>query len=107
MKPVDYLPGARRDFDESVDWYADRSTVAAERFSNAVDAALKRVAANPESFAFVDSRHQECLVQRFPFRIVFRDEPNSILVVAVAHAKRGYCQLLWMKIFVRRRFLGL
>jgi plasmid stabilization system protein ParE len=88
MKPVDYLPGARRDYDESFDWYAERSPIAAERFSNAVDATLQRIAANPEWFAFIDARHQECLVQRFPFRIVFRDEPTRILVVAVAHAKR-------------------
>ena len=40
MLPVDYLPGARRDFDESFDWYADRSTSAAVRFADAVDAAL-------------------------------------------------------------------
>jgi len=45
MKPVDYLPCARRDYDDSFDWYAKRSTIAAERFSNAVDAALKRIAA--------------------------------------------------------------
>ena len=88
MKPVDYLPGARRDYDESFDWYAERSSIAAERFSNAVDAALERIATNPEWFAFIDTRHQECLVQRFPFRIVFRDEPTRVLVVAVAHAKR-------------------
>jgi plasmid stabilization system protein ParE len=88
MKPVDYLPGARRDFDDSFDWYAERSAIAAERFTTAVDAALNRIAANPESFAFVDWRHQECLVRRFPFRVVYRHEPERILVVAVAHAKR-------------------
>jgi plasmid stabilization system protein ParE len=94
MKPVDYLPGARRDFDESFDWYADRSALAAERFSNAIDAALQRIAANPEWFAFIDEHHQKCSVQRFPFRIVFRDEPGRVLIVAVAHAKRrpGYWQ---------------
>jgi plasmid stabilization system protein ParE len=94
MKPVDFLPGARRDFDESFDWYAERSAVAAERFSNAIDEALQRLAANPEWFAFFDARHQECSVQRFPFRIVFRDEPGRVLIVAVAHAKRrpGYWQ---------------
>jgi plasmid stabilization system protein ParE len=88
MKPVDFLPGARRDFDESFDWYAERSAIAAGRFSTAIDAALKRIAANPEWFAFIDSRHQECLVRRFPFRVVFRNERERTLVVAVAHAKR-------------------
>ena len=95
MTPVDYLPGARQDFDESFDWYAERSGIAAERFSNAVDAALKRIAASPEQFAVIDSQHRECIVKRFPFRIVYRVESSRVLVVAVAHAKRrpGYWKL--------------
>jgi plasmid stabilization system protein ParE len=92
MKAVDYLPGARCDYDESFDWYGERSTLAAERFSNAVDAALNRIVADPEQFARIDSIHRECPVRRFPFRIVYRIEPTRILIVALAHAKRrpGY-----------------
>jgi plasmid stabilization system protein ParE len=48
MKPVDFLPGARLDFDTSFDWYAARSSVAAERFSVAVESALRRIADGPE-----------------------------------------------------------
>ncbi len=88
MIPVDFVPEARLDFDESFDWYAKRSEMAANRFSNAVDAALDRIAAKPDQFAAIDTRHRECLVKRFPFRIVYRIEPHRILVVAVAHAKR-------------------
>ena len=40
MLPIDYLPGARRDFDESFDWYVARSPLAALRFVNAVEQAL-------------------------------------------------------------------
>ncbi len=92
MLPVDYLPEARLDFDESFDWYADRSVQAAVRFMNAVDVALSRIAADPERFALVDNLHRECPVKRFPFRIVYRIAENRILVVAVSHAKRrrGY-----------------
>jgi plasmid stabilization system protein ParE len=88
MKPVDFLTGARLDFDASFDWYADRSAIAAKRFSIAVEAALRRIAHHPEQFARIDARHRECLVRRFPFRIVFRVEVSRIVVVAVAHAKR-------------------
>jgi plasmid stabilization system protein ParE len=88
MKPVDFLPGARLDFDASFDWYAARSSMAAERFSNAVEAAVARISQYPEQFAGIDTRHRECIVKRFPFRIVFRVEANRIVVVAVAHAKR-------------------
>lgn len=92
MLPVDYLPGARRDFDESFDWYLQRSAEAAVRFANSVDAALTVVAADPERFAVVDELHRECPVKRFPFRIVYRVVENRVLVVAIAHAKRrpGY-----------------
>ena len=92
MKPVDYLPGARRDFDESFDWYAERSAVAVGRFTTAVDAALREIAADPERFSRIDAHHHGCTVKRFPFRIVDRIEPTKILVVTVAHAKRrpGY-----------------
>ena len=88
MLPVDYLPGARRDFDESFDWYLERSAEAAIRFANAVDAALTIVAADPQRFAAVDELHRECPVKRFPFRIVYRVVESRVLVVAIAHAKR-------------------
>ena len=88
MLPVDYLPSARRDFDESFDWYAERSTQAAIRFANAVDAALTNAATNPEQFAAVDEVCRACPVKRFPFRIIFRIVENRVLVVAIAHAKR-------------------
>jgi hypothetical protein len=59
MIPIDFLPGARLDFDQSFDWYAERSEIAAGRFSNAVDVALAAIAANPEQFAAIDDRHRE------------------------------------------------
>lgn len=92
MLPIDYLPGARRDFDESFDWYLQRSPKAALRFSAAIDAALARVAAKPEGFAAIDDVHRECRVETFPFRVVYRVSGECILVVAIAHAKRrpGY-----------------
>jgi plasmid stabilization system protein ParE len=88
MIPVDFLPGARLDFDESFNWYAERSQVAAVRFSNAVDVALNRIVTDPKQFAAIDDRHRGCLVKRFPFRIIYRIEPNRVVVVALAHAKR-------------------
>ncbi|MEN6452064.1 MAG: type II toxin-antitoxin system RelE/ParE family toxin [Thermoguttaceae bacterium] len=92
MLPVDFLPDARRDFDESFDWYAARSLQASTRFTDAVDAALSTVADNPERFAAADGIHRECPIRRFPFRVVYRILGSRVLVVAIAHAKRrpGY-----------------
>lgn len=88
MLPISYLPRARVDFDESFDWYASRSQLAAERFASAVDAALMRIARDFSTLAYVDRVHQECPVKRFPFRIIFRNVERQLLVVAIAHGKR-------------------
>jgi plasmid stabilization system protein ParE len=87
MLPVDYLPAARRDFDESFDWYAKQSPQAAIRFANAIDAALIAAASDPLRFAAVDAQHRECLVRRFPFRVIYRIVQSRILVVGVAPRK--------------------
>lgn len=92
MLPVDYLPNARRDFDESFDWYAARSAPAAARFVNALDSALAAIATDPNRFAAIDDFHRQCPVSRFPFRVVYRVATDRIVIVAIAHAKRrpGY-----------------
>lgn len=94
MLPVDYLAGARQDFDESFDWYAKQSPRAAVRFTDAVDAALERIVASPTVYASPDGIHRECPLKKFPFRVVYRLTGDRILVVAIAHAKRrpGYWQ---------------
>lgn len=88
MLPIEYHPGARRDFDESFDWYVARSANAAVRFSAAIDTTLETIAANPERFPLLDSTHRQCTVKRFPFRIIYRIIPSGLFIVAIAHGKR-------------------
>ena len=88
MLPVDYLPAARHDFDESFDWYSERSTQAALRFANAVDTAVAQIVAHPTRYASADGIHREFPLKKFPFRIVYRLVENRVLVVAISHAKR-------------------
>ncbi|WP_425618693.1 type II toxin-antitoxin system RelE/ParE family toxin [Anatilimnocola sp. NA78] len=86
---VDYLPGARVDFDETYDWYSARSPTAANRFITAIDDALAVVVSNPLRFASDDGIHRLCPVRRFPFRIVYRIESDTIIVVAITHGSRS------------------
>ena len=91
-KTIEYLTGARGDFDESFNWYAQRSVGAAIGFASSIDEAIDRVTEDPHRFPFTSGGCQYCSLNRYPFRIVFRDEPNRLIVVAIAHAKRrpGY-----------------
>lgn len=88
MLPIQLLPEARQDFDQSFDWYASRSDVAAERFTLAIEAGLARIAKDAAMLPHANARHQYCPVSRFPFRIIFRVLSDRISIVAIAHAKR-------------------
>lgn len=46
-KLIEFHEGARRDFDESFDWYAQRSIEAAVAFAFEVDEALGKITADP------------------------------------------------------------
>jgi plasmid stabilization system protein ParE len=82
------MPGAENDFEESFDWYFERSEEAAIAFSDEVEAALAVIATDPMRFASIDRQHRECRLDRFPFRVVFRITTDRIQVIAVAHTKR-------------------
>ena len=87
-KPVEYHEDARVDFDESFDYYRKRSVGAALGFTAAVDEAIDQILANPGRFASTHGGCRYCALHRYPFRIIFRDEPNRLVIVAIAHAKR-------------------
>jgi toxin ParE2 len=88
MLSIKYLPAAKDDFDQSFNWYAARSDVAAVRFAEAVDAALFRISQDPESLPQVHLDFHECRLIRFPFRVIFRRSEDHFLIIAIAHAKR-------------------
>jgi plasmid stabilization system protein ParE len=88
-RTVEFLDGARLDFDDSFAWYAERSVGAAIGFASAVDEAIDKVTAEPSRFPSTHGGCRYCSLNRYPFRIVFRDEPDRLVVVALAHAKRS------------------
>jgi len=89
---VDFHPEATEELTESVDWYADRSSVAGRSFLVAVDVAIVSILNATKRFPHIDDLQQSCSVIGFPFQNIFRHDAERIRIVAVAHAKRrpGY-----------------
>ena len=87
-RPFEFHDGARADFDESFHWYAARSAGTAVGFAAAVDEALEKIDANPARFQSTHGGCRLCPLSRYPFRVIFREQPERIIVVAIAHAKR-------------------
>lgn len=87
-KPVELSDEARRDFDESFDWYAQRSDQAAIGFALEFDLISERIAVETNRFPHTLAGCQYCAMRRYPYRVIFRDHGLRIVVIAVAHAKR-------------------
>ncbi len=88
------LREAAEEIDEAFDWYFERSPTVADRFTDAIEAALGSIAGRPSRWPPVPgyAGTRRCRVQKFPYDIVFREREKLLEVVAVAHQKRkpGY-----------------
>jgi plasmid stabilization system protein ParE len=84
---------AIKDYREAREYYAARSPQAAERFVDAVDAAIRRMMRAPNSLPIVSGRYRRVRVEKFPHSLVFYERAeHDIRIVAVAHSSRrlGY-----------------
>lgn len=84
---------ATKDYRVARNWYRHRNAAVALRFRDAVDSAVNRVAADPDSHPLLEDDIRWVRVRKFPYILVFvRQNADSLLVLAVAHAKRrpGY-----------------
>jgi plasmid stabilization system protein ParE len=92
MKPLVILPTAQDEYVESLSWYRKRSADAMTAFEAAVEQSLDRIGSNPDRWAKCGGPYRSCLVENFPYRLIYREEATRVVVVAVAHSKRrsGY-----------------
>jgi plasmid stabilization system protein ParE len=89
---IEFSPDARTEFDDAFDWYAERSTKAATGFADEVNRVINLIAADPQRHARTYTDCQLCRLIRYPWCIIYRDENETVLIVAIAHTKRrpGY-----------------
>jgi plasmid stabilization system protein ParE len=85
---TDFHPAARRELDDALNWYLDRSPRASERLAIAIDRAVENISDDQMRFPVIGRNLRSCSVDRFPYALVFRIESDKIYVIAVAHAKR-------------------
>src|SRR5688572_1863294 len=94
MKPVFIGRLARVEIDDALARSRARNPVRASLFERTINEAMATIAANPQAVAVVSRRgdRQYVLKRRFPYSVVYVDDPDMIRVVAFAHHKRrpGY-----------------
>jgi toxin ParE1/3/4 len=87
-----FHPEAWAELEAADDWYFARSIDASIEFLSSLDQALEEISDAPLRWpAYLYGTHRY-LLARFPFSVVYLDDNDWLLLIAIAHSKRkpGY-----------------
>ena len=86
------LRGAEQEIDEAASYYGRGAPGVLGRFFAEVDGALERLSERPLAYAYIDKRFRGCIMNRFPYTVIYEVAENEIIVHAFAHQSRrpGY-----------------
>jgi toxin ParE1/3/4 len=86
--PVRILAGALAEIESARTWYEADSSRSAANFMAEIDEAIEQVARFPDRWRRDLEGTRRYLLGRFPFAVIYRQMPDEIQVVAVAHGSR-------------------
>lgn len=81
---------ARSEINAAFEWYFQRSPIAADAFLAEIAVVLKRITAHPKLHPSFTQNTRRAVLDKFPYSVIFQEKNETILVIAVAHAKRRF-----------------
>lgn len=89
-----FHPRAEEEFDEAVQYYENCQKGLGLEFAEEVYATIERVAAYPNAWSELSTNTRRCVVNRFPYGVVFQIKSDIVRIIAVAnlHQRPGYWQ---------------
>ena len=90
MRPVrfHFHPRAEVEFEEAVRYYEGCQPSLGLEFAEEVYAAIRRVSEYPEAWSAMSKNTRRCLVNRFPYGVLFQVKSGMLRIIAVANLHR-------------------
>lgn len=82
-------PEAKADLLDAFHWYQAQRTGLGLDFKLCVDEVVSKLLKRPTIYKKVHKHIRRALIRKFPFGIFYIIEENSIIVIAVIHARRN------------------
>jgi plasmid stabilization system protein ParE len=89
MKSVLVSQGARQDLKELADWYEAAEPGLARQFRQAFEQAMQRMTRYPAAGTLWAHGARWLRLPQFPVKPIYRETPNALQVLAVAHNRRA------------------
>jgi toxin ParE1/3/4 len=88
MLKVIYQPDAEAELLEAVPFYGSREEGVEDPFLAAINHHIREIASEPQRFPKVGRDIRRCVVRKYPFIIFFKDHPDHVRILAIAHTSR-------------------
>jgi len=85
---VRFLAPAHRDLADATAYYEDQMPGLGAQFLDEVRAAIARLRAFPRAWQPLSPRTRRCLLNRFPYGVIYEQRKDEIVIVAVGHQHR-------------------
>jgi len=85
---LEFHPEVQKEIQSAFDWYEDKSVGLGERFLNELDAGFISIQTQPKIHQAQIGNIRRCLVQKFPFGILFIEKSSCVYVLALMHLKQ-------------------
>lgn len=79
---------AEKEFDRTVEYYEDCRRGLGIEFAQEVYATIDRIIQYPEAWMPMSKNTRRCLVNRFPFGVIYQIKSKSVCIIAVADLRR-------------------
>ena len=92
MKPHVFQRQADDEYAEGLRYYAEINAKLGQRFYFEVERCLREICLAPQRHRLFEQDARRYLCKIFPYAIVYRDQPDRVIIVAVMHLRRrpGY-----------------
>ena len=87
MKPI-FLDVAQSDLDDAIDYYDQQRFGLGFEFAGEVERAVERIEHYPEAWSPLSPRVRRCLVNRFPYGVIYETRSERLIVVAIQNLHR-------------------
>ena len=85
---VSFHPGAEEDLLQAIAYYEQQEAGLGRDFAGEIAATILQIQNHPKAWPLLEGDIRRCLVNRFPFGVLYSIEPEEVFVLAVMHLRR-------------------
>lgn len=88
MKPVRFLLPAEMEMMDAAMYYEGQAPGLGVDFLPKIDTALHEISETPLRWPVIRSNIRRRLIHRFPYGLLYRDDPDEVVILATMHLHR-------------------